>query len=805
MLSLRFAFRQLCNSPAYTAVALLILALGIGVNSSMFSVLDALLFRSAPFPNPDQIVQLVSRTPQGTRFNYSAGEVREIRGQNPAFEALTTYAYHQYVMAEPDRPTERIRGVLASAEMFDTFGQQPVIGRAFTAEEASPGRNQVVLLSHAFWQQRYGGNESVVGRNLRLDGESVTIIGVMPPRFDYTKLWGNTQLWRPLNYTAEQLRWRDYRVFNLMGRLAPGATPAQIDTGLASVAHQQAQAHPDLYSGLRYESLSLNEALMDDLGRQISWMLMGLAGFVLLIACANLANLQLARATLRGREFAIRSALGASQRRLIAQQLVESMVLACGGGILGLALAWGLNRVIGAQFTLGGTAGALAIELDFGIVALTFILSLLTGVLFGVVPAWFTSRIDANTALKSQARGSTAGRGSQRVRQALIVAEICLALVLLSGAAMMQRGFTQFLQHETGWDSDRILTATLPIPESRFPDSAARIELFRGIERQLTNLPGVEHAAIATSLPVFGYNGERQVLVEGQTPGDAAILPTARHVMVTSSYFDTLGISRISGESFAPDIKSTDPAVIVINESLARQLWPGENPVGKRLGSMDSGELYWAQVIGVVRDVEAAATLGPPSTRFTVYKPLAQEAWGWVNLVVRSPAPASLATSMRRAVLDLDPDLPPDRIATVPQLIDQSQHNLKLAGDTLSLFGLLGLGLAAVGVYGVIANLVAQRTGEFGIRLALGAQPGDIRGIVLRQGMQLGGIGLLLGFGGAFALGRFLNGTMPRLVQLDWLAVATVALMLAVVALLACWLPARRAMRVDPLVALRDE
>ncbi|HWA86789.1 MAG TPA: ABC transporter permease [Opitutus sp.] len=806
---MRHALRSLAKSPGYTAVALLTLALGIGVNTSMFSVVDALLFRSAPFPEPDQLVQIVASTRTTEQQPFSYIELREIRAQAASFSALTTIGYTAYSVSEPGQPAERLAGVTVSADFFPTFRIPPLIGRAFAAQEYEPGRNQVVLLSYAFWQERFGGSPDALGRTLRLDGENVTIIGVMPPRFDYRMLWGGVAFWRPLNFTKDQTVWRDYRAFDLIGRLAPGATPARAAAELAPVAAAQEKAHPESYSGMRYRALPLHEAVMDKLGRRISWMLLGLAGFVLLIACANLANLQLARATAGLRELAIRAALGASRRRLIFQQLIESILLALGGGLLGLALAFTLNRVVDRNLTLGGEGGGLHIRLDPQILLLTLGVSLVTGMLFGIAPAWFASRTDVNAALKQQSRGASPGRGHHRVRQALIIAEVALALVLLGGAAILQRGFARLLDHETGWDADRIVTARLPIPETRIDTDAKRIELFRRIERRLATIPGVEHSALATSLPIFSYNGERQILVEGQTPGDAALLPSAFHVMVSSDFFATLGLRLVEGRLFAPEVKADGPRVIVINESLARRLWPGQSALGRRIGSMDSGKAYWAEVIGVVRDVEPAAATRDPSTPYVIYKPLAHEPWSYAFVVARA-APGllraeGLGETLRRAIAEVDPDLALTDTGTVSQLADRQQHNLILAAQTLTGFAVLGLVLAAVGLYGVISNLVAQRTGEFGIRLALGAQPANVLALVLRHGLGLCAIGLLIGLAGAYALGRFLASLLPRLASPDPLTLLGVAAVLFATAALACWLPARRATKVDPLVALRTE
>ncbi len=803
-MSLNISLRALARSPGYTVVALATLALGIGVNTSMFSVVETLLFRDGPFPHAEEIAQLVAATPHGQSRTFSVVEMREIRARVTSFTSLTTVHFTNFALTEPGQPAERMRAIQASADFFATFGVQPMLGRAFTEEETLPGRNNVIVLSHGLWQQRFGGDPNILGRTLRLDGQTVTVIGVMPESFDYRMLWGDAQFWRPINFTKDQIEWRDYRTFSLIGRLKPGVAVTQAASELAPVAATQEKEYPESYAGLRYRVLALHDALIDTLGRNISWMLLGLSAFVLLIACANLANLQLARATAGVRDLAIRSALGASRWRLIRLQLGESLLLALGGGAIGLGFAWALNQILGRNALVGGAAG-LDIRIDAPILLITVGVALLTGVVFGIVPAWLASRTDMNAALKAQSRGSTAGRGSHLLRQALIVFEVMLALVLLGGAATMQQGFAHLLDRETGWDTTRLLTAGLPVPETRFVNDAQRNELYRKLEARLKQLPGVEHAALATSLPIFNYTGERQILTEGQSPGAPGQLPNAYHVMVTPDYFATLGIPLVAGRLFDADISVKSPRVIVVNEALAQQVWPGESALGKRLGSMDSGKAYWAEVIGVVRDVESAASLAPPSTRYTVYKPLVHEPWSWVALVVRSPAPETLIDAVRKAVAEVDPDLPADGIGTVRQTVDRNQHNLRLAGKILVGFAALGLLLAAVGIYGVISNVVAQRTTEFGIRLALGARPRDVLTLVLRHGMALSLIGLGIGTGGAYLLARYLGAIMPRLAQPDPFVLFGVATLLLFVALFACYMPARRATKVDPLDALRAE
>ena len=801
---MKLAVRSLLRSPGHTIVALLTLALGIGVNTSMVSGVQALLFRPGPFPQPERIARVIGVTPQGRMDQFSFTELAEIRARTTAFDLLTNLEWGSNIFAESDQATTRLQGVSATAEIFALFGAQPVLGRAFTAEETQPGRNHVIVISHSLWQQRYGGRSDVLGRVVRLDGQPVEIIGVMPAAFEYRPLWNDAKFWRPLIFTKEQQEWRDFRVFTLFGRLRPGATLTGAATELAPLATTQAHDHPSIYSGFRYRVLSLQEAVTDGLVRNIAWMLLALSVFVLLIACANLANLQLARSTARARDLAIRAALGASRGNLIGHQLRECLVLALAGGALGLLVATGLNRLIERHLLTGGATGA-PLTLDLFTLGLTFVVSLVSGVLFGIFPAWLAAHTDVNAALKQQSRGSSAGRGHTRARNLLIVAEVALALVLLGGAGVMQRGLARMLERPAGWDISRVITAALPVPESRINNDAQRFAYFRHLESRLAALPGVVQAAIATSLPVNGYNADRQVLMEGQSPGSSTQFPTASHVMVSSGYFAALGIPLLEGRLFPADIRRDSPRAVVVNASLARALWPGRSALGQRLCSMDSGQPFWAEVIGVVRDVATVANLQPPATPFVVYKPLAHEPWGWVYLVARSELPESLVGPLNRVVEELDPEMLAFNIVTVPQAIRQSQHNLRLAAQLLGAFALLGLGLAAVGIYGVTANLVAQRTGEFGIRLALGARPMDLMNLVLRHGFILAGVGLLLGLGGALGLSRYLGSIVPQAAGVDLFALAGVSLLLLLVTLLACFVPARRATKVDPLEALRRE
>lgn len=805
MNSLRFALRSLLKSPGFTLTALITLALGIGVNTSMFSLVDELLFRVAPFPHGADIHQVLVETRTGRRWSYSEVETREIREKSTSFQSLMVMRYDGSALTEPGRPAEQVQSVQVGPEFFDVFGVQPSLGRAFTKEETAQGHNQVILLSHPFWQQRFGGSPDVIGRTLRINGESVTVIGVMPASFSWRMLWGSAAFWRPLNFTPDQLKSRTYRAFQLIGRVKPGVTGQQVVAELGPVAAAQLKDFPQDYNGLSYVCLKLHEAQMDDEGRRIVFMLLGLSGFVLLLACANLANLQLARATTAMREFAIRAALGASRARLITQQLTECVLLAVAGGVLGTFFGWSLNRALSAMIRIGSEPGGLDLPVNGKILLFTFVVAAAAGIIFGIVPAWLSSRTDVVTALKAQSRGTTGGRGHHRMRQLLIIGEVTLALVLLGGAAVMQRGFDKFLHKDVGWDTDRLLTGALSISEQRFTDPAARFEFFRKVEARLAALPGVEKVALTTGVPIWGYGSDRKISTEKLAGADQANLPLANHVQVTPNYFAVLGVPLLEGRNFTEDLKADSPRVSIINESLARQLWPGQSAVGQRLAMHNEGKTTWSEVIGVVRDTQSAADIGNERVTGQVFRPVVHEPWSWMRFAIRAQHPETLRESVRRAIAEIDPDLPADDLLTVASAVDRSQHNLVVVAQILGGFAVLGLVLAAVGLYGVISNLVAQRTSEFGIRLALGARPADVLNLVMRHGVTLTLIGIGLGLGGAYGLSRLLGSIMPRLVSPDPLALASMALALFGVAALACWLPARRATKVDPMVALRSE
>ena len=808
---LKFALRQLIKSPGFTVVALLTLALGIGVNSSMYTLVDTLLFRSAPFPEPDRMLVIQGLTAQGQPDGFSYAEIDEMRAlvaasPSSAFESITAFSQWNNDMAEPGQPAERLVSLDASIDFFGTFRVQPMLGRPYSAEEEVPGRTQVAILSHKLWQSRFGGDPTIVGRTLRLNAEQVTVIGVMPPGFGYPLFFGPIDLWRPMTVPRHIVEDRNNHFFGAVGRLRPGVTAAQATAQLKPLLARWAHDYPQVSAGRGVKVMLLQKAILTGSPFAfITWLLFGVGAAVLLIACFNLANLQLARAAANTRDLAIRSALGASRGRLIVHQLTESMALALSGGALGLLVGMWSNDLIGRSIPIGATE-TLHLDMNGPVLGAAFLVSLLSGLLVGLVPAWLASRGDMVTTLKQQTRGSTSSRGTHRLRNSLVVAEVALALALLATAGVMIRGFSALLKRDKGWDTDRVLLANIHLPEqSRYSTEDSRRVVIDKLTRRLAQIPHAERTAICSSPPLFGYSKNVSFEVPGVTPDDPTKQPIGGYIMVTTDFFPALGIPLIEGRLFPPELKADSPPLVIINETMARRFWPHESAVGRRIGDRQGDVVVWREIIGVVRDIQDALNPSDPSTMYQVYKPLVNEPWGYLWLIVRAPAPATFKNEVRRAIADVDPDVAVQLMYTVPESADLFLRSFTVVNDTLGGFALLGLALAALGLYGVISNLVAQRTGEFGIRMALGAKPRDVLGLVLRRGIGLTFIGLLIGCGVAYALNLALRSSLPRMASSDPATIALVALFLFAVALFACWVPARRATRVDPVTALRAE
>ncbi len=805
MNDLKFALRQLLKNPGFTAVALVTLALGIGVNTSSFSILNTLLLHRPPYAEPDRLVRVYVSSPRGEGGSHSPANFLDYRARNTVFEHIAAVRFADFNLGEPGRHADRLRGMVVTADFFPLLRTPPLLGRTFTLEEDRPGNNAVVVLSHDTWQQRFAADPNVVGRNVRIDGGPVTVIGVMPAAFDDDHLWGEVQAWRPMALPDMTQADRDNRYLRVVARLKSGVSLEQAQAGMGTLSAQLALAHPETNTELGVRLVSLARSAQEDTVRSITWLVAGLAGFVLLIACANLPNLQFARNAARSREHAIRVALGAARARLIRLVLAESVLLSVAGGAIGLIVALWANQFVGRSFTWGERTG-IEIPLDRRVLAFTFVASVLTGVGFGLVPAWLASRANVSDALKQVGRSASSGRAQHRVRHALVVAEVALALVLLAGAGFFVRGLQRVVQREPGWRADNLITASLSLRGPNYTNTASRGAFFQRLHDRLTALPGTEQVALATSMPTSGYETGNTFVIEGQPPPAPGYGPVADVAAVTPGYFATLGIRLLQGRDFTGEDHAGNPAVVVISQAMARQFWPGENPVGKRIGGATPHMSNPREIIGVVSDVRSAATLDDRGGRFQFYRSLRQWSFNSATIVLRSRhAPEAAARDLQRALAELDADQAVYAITTVRQEIDRRLGSIDAAAWTLVGFGLLGLLLAAVGIYGVIANSVVQRTSEIGVRMALGAQVRDILALILGGGLRLTLIGAALGLAGTFGLIRILRGISPEFATSNGGLAMLVTVFLILVALFACWLPARRAIKVDPMEALRHE
>ncbi len=799
---LRFACRSLLKTPGFTAIALLTLALGIGLNSAMFNIVNSLVLQPLKFPEPDRLFRLERASAQQGSGGHRPGHFPEIARAGGDFAELACSRPWSFTLSEADRPPEVLGGARASAGYFHVLGLNMELGREFSADEDQPGRNQVIILSHSLWVSRFNADPAIIGRSVRLDGQPNEIIGVASPLARDNRTIGAPELYRPLALTPGDLAERVDHAFDIIGRYRAGITVAEADARLAAISAGLAASDPAEYEGRHLRAVSLRPALQGT-GRQMVFTLIGLSGFVLLIACANLANLLLARALARTREYAIRGALGASRLQLIRPLAVECALLAVVGGALGLLVCSWTNAWMAREFAASGTD--IAFAADWKLLGYAFGISLITGLFFGVAPAWMLSRVSVNETLKSGTRGATGDRSQNRLRQILIAGQFALALVLLSGAVFFVRGLEHILTRDAGWNASRVLRGILVVPESRYPDTASMMRLYDQILGRVSALPGVEAAAICYDVPAFGFKSGHGFIIEGQPPAAPGQEPGAPINGITPGYFNTLGTRLVRGRDFAPADRSDSPHVIILNETMARKLFPAGDAVGRRLAYSDDKVPNWIEIVGVVEDVRPL-NFGNTAASFQTYIPLSQATWSYVALCVRSAVPpATLGETIRRAITGLDQDLPVKELAPVSDFIQRNLQDFRAIIQLLIGFAALGLFLAALGIYGVIARLVAQRTNEIGIRMALGAQVGHIARLILGAGLRLvligTGIGLLL----SVALSRFLASVMPGLATNSIPGIAGAVVLLIAVALLACWLPARRATRISPVEALRAE
>ena len=796
---LRYAFRQLMKSPGFAAVTILTLALGVGACTAIFSVVNAVLLRPLDYPDPARLVVIrETQLPDFPEFSVSPPNYLDWEKQTKSFENLAAYSGSRVNLTGDGEPQQLV-GVKATAHYFDVYGIKPALGRTFLPEEDAPGKNHVAVLSYPFWQRVFGGAADVVGRPIQLNGEPYTVVGVAPLGFGIAS---KVDAWLPMAFdpkeTANDNRGAHY--LNVAGRLRPGVTVAQAEAELKVLAAQLAAQYPDSNKGWGIFMMALQDYSVRDV-RTVLYTLLGAVGCVLLIACANIANLLLARATARHREISIRAALGASRTRLVRQLLTESVLLALCGGLAGMLLArWGLDALLAlAPANLPRVSD---IHLDAGVLVFSLALSVLTGLVFGIAPAWLAARADVNEALKQGSRGSTEGGARGRLRSALVVIEVTLALMLLGGAGLLARSFMQLAHVDPGFIPENATLLQLSLPQKKYALPEQQTAFANALLKRVKNLPGVQSAGLTHSMPlvsdyVLGFN------IEGRPAIDPSDLPNTNYYAVTPDYFRAMGIRLVRGRIFSAQDDAKAPRVAIINETLARQHFPNEDPIGKRI-NITNGPDTWREIVGIVGDIKQYGV--DKATSNQSYEPFAQVPFSSLNVVIRtSGPPAALLGAIRPTVYAVDKDQPIGTIRPLEEIMADSIARQRFAMTLLTVFSLVALIIAAVGIYGVMAYSVVQRTGEFGIRMALGAQQRDVLRLVLVQGGKLVGLGLIIGLAATLAASRAMGSMLFNTSAQDPLTLGTITLVLGAVALLACLLPASRATKVNPIEALRAE
>jgi len=809
---LRYGFRTLTRKPGFTVVAIIALALGIGANTAIFSVVNSVLLRPLAYREPAALVVINHDYPKiNLKASVSAIGYTHYRDNARSFESVAAMTGGGFNLTGGGDP-EQVNGSRITYNFFSALGAEAGLGRVFLPEEDQPGKNKVVVLSHGFWQRRFGGDPGIVNKNITLNDESYTVVGVMPPSFQFGRELGQVvDLWTPIAFTPQQLSYNNLTNENLFvfARLKRGVTIGQAQAELDTIAANLRRQYLP-WAGSRSEwgltTESLTELVIGNI-RQALWILMGIVGLVLLIACANVANLQLSRAAGRQREFAVRAALGARSWRLMRQMLTESWLLALGGGALGLLLAFLLTKAFVAMTPtdmFGDIARLSPINLDLSALGFTSIVSLLTGTLFGLAPAFQFSRPNPpnlNDSLKEGGRGHSFQR--TRLRQLLMVMEVALAVVLLAGAGLLMRSFVKLLEVNPGYRPDNLLTAQVSPPALGSQEGGRRNSFYREILQRVSALPGVESAGVISHLPLTDFQLQGWLRLPGRQQFLNLDQPAIPIGIVSEDYFRTMGIPLRAGRIFTERDHSEAQRVVILSESLARSLYPNEDAVGKQVWMPGPGE-DMSTVIGIVGDVRHQGLERDATPQ--IYVPYMQsELWSAAIVIRTTSDPLRLAAAVRNQALAVDTGAAVYDLQTMERRLATSMSSRRFNLLLLSIFGLLALTLAAVGVFSVIAHAVTQRTYEIGIRMALGASRGNILRLFVGQGMTFVAIGIALGLAGAWALTRVMATLLFGVSATDPLTFAGVAFLLSIVALLACYLPARRAAKVDPMTSLRFE
>ena len=797
---LRFGARSLRKNPGFTAIAVITLALGIGANTAIFSVVNGVLFRPLPYPEPDRLVMVYGISLQAAQDKSPLCEADFLdwKSQNQVFERLAAFSSNRFSYTGGETP-QQIEGAWVTADFFATLGVQPALGRAFLPGEDMPGTPQTVVISDGFWRRYLGSSPNVIDQQITLNARAFTIVGVMPSGFLFPEK--DTELWAAERLAAT--RRGPYYMWGL-GRLSPGATLERAQSEMDMIARRVQDQINSPNRDWTWTSISLAERIVGKI-RPALLVLLAAVFFVLLIACANIANLLLARATAREKEMSVRIALGASRARLLRQLLTESLLLAAVGATAGLPLAiWGVRLLV--ALSPADFPRLQEINIDGRVLGITLLVAAVCGLIFGLAPALQSSRLNLNESLKEGGRGGTDSPGRRRMRSALVVAEVAFSLVLLVGAGLMVKSFLKLQSVSPGFKPDHILTMHLTLPRAKYNSDEKITTYYRQLVDRVSAVRGVEAAGLSISLPPDHLEVSDSFSIEGKPWPPGSSEPNVPIVLTSPEYFTALGVPFLQGRSFNETDKEGSPLVVIINKTLAERYFADESPIGNRfkIGGANRPRNPWMEIVGVVGDVKYSGLDAQPEPAY--YMPLAQNVWGAAYLVVRASLnPSTLMPAIRDQIWELDKDIPIANLATMDQLLAESVAVPHFRTLLLGIFAVLALVLASVGIYGVISYSVTQRSHEIGIRMALGAQGRDVMTLVVRQGIVLALIGVAIGLAGSFALTHLMESLLFEVSTTDQTTFAGVAALLIAVSVLACWIPARRASRVDPIVALRCE
>jgi putative ABC transport system permease protein len=794
----------MAGNRAFSAAAIIVLALGIGANSVIFSVVNAVLLSSLPYPDADRIVMLFESDRQRqTQEAVAAANFLDWRDRNQVFESIAAFRGESMSLTGADRP-ERVSSLITTSDLFSVLSVNPMLGRVFGRDEESLGNSRVAVISQSLWERRFGADQNILGQKLTANGEPFTIIGVMPGSFRFPN---ETDLWIPprqvvpehvLRPSVDMTTSRDSHYLSAIARLKPGITIRQASAEMDTIANRLEELYPD-NEGRGVNLTTIREDAVGKI-RPTLLVLFGAVGFVLLIACSNVANLLLARGASRQKEMAIRTALGASRFRLVRQLLTESVLLAIAGGALGILLAlWGINALV--SLIPAGITPTNGIQIDTVVFGFTLVLSMFTGLVFGVVPAWQATKGELNESLKDGGRGGSGGKRLSRARNLLIISEIALSLVLLIGAGLMIKSFIRLVQVNPGFETEHIATIRLSLPAAQYSTPTNRAMFFQQVITKIQGIPGVQSTGAISRLPLTPGNSSRGLNIEGRAEFNYSLNVDYR--VISRDYFQSMGIRLMEGRDIDDHDNKASSGVVIINETMARRFWPNESALGRRVRS-EGDESQWMEVVGIVEDVKHFGL--ESQSKPEIYVPYFSDPWPFMTIVVRSSSDlASLSSALRNEVWSVDKNIPIPEIRTIEQLLSNSVARPRFNMLLLGIFAGIALVLSAVGVYGVMSYSVIQRTHEIGIRMALGAARSDVLKLVIGQGMRLLLIGIGLGLVAALALTRVLATMLFGVEPTDPATFTLISVLLAGVALTACIVPARRATKVDPIVALRYE